>query len=522
MIIRTMRSYFLYNVPVTNHLMDGTTEDHIGVTMGLVQKMEARFEVTPTAVPAFYTNHYRTEHTPYTVHDTAVPRTTTIPAAKLNAIDFYQTLQLGTDVHVQWDFVLALQTTGLITICLEMTEPQDSDQAYRLSGLHLNPAYQVIDTEPIHGLWAHNPQARPPFVTLDELAQAIHTHFFQAVGVSVRRFRALRHELQIPFTAVEVETSAADQDEFISRHSRELAELVFKPACWEVEHASTSHTRHVLDETRLWSLAQDTLVITAYEGTVYVKIRTFDTGVPYENSGFYVADESAVLHSFKVAVSNYYLLRILDDLIDREMPPLKTQTNRYQKLLHASFNANQMADNEGLLREMNDFVIRVTNLGFELVELKEELDNPDKLIDEEWHIVLLTKLNDSLGVKAWVNGLHQRIHNLRELVQTVEHTFQRLLDLNMSRSIYQINLEAKLGEDREKLVGLVFGAFAIAELFGLLISLLFDDQHPLVVKMGHWFGVTISASHALSTAMTSLIILLVLYPFIRYMYRRDK
>ncbi|MCB0035372.1 MAG: hypothetical protein KDE51_15175 [Anaerolineales bacterium] len=519
MIIRKMRSYFIYNVPITQHMLSLDEAHTFGATTELIYTIGQKFNVQKAAVPPFYTHHYKLDHTPYFVYDPAVPMQTTIPCAKLNSIGFYEQLDLTQDLKVRWDFMLSLQTTGLITICVEMTEPKNSSHAYRLSGLHLNPEHKVIDTEPLQMLWSHKADERPEFVTLDQLAQAIHEHFFQACGIPVRRFRALRHELQIPFTAVEVESSCKTQEEFINKHKRELAELVFKPACWEVERVSALHAEHILEEDRVWSVAQDTYVVTAYEGAVYVKIKNFDTGIPHKHSGFYVADEESVLFSFKVAVSNYHLLRILDDLMDKEMSLLKKDVNRYQTMLHATFAEADLKDNKAVLREMNDFVIQVTNLEYDLIELMEELDNPDKLIDEEWHIVLLDKLNNAFGVRAWHDGLKRRVNNLRELVQTVESTYQRLLDLTMSQSIFNLQFESKIAEEREKFVGLIFGAFAIAELLGLFIVLAFDDQHPMVLRLIKWFDLSIAVSHILSSLIIALLIVIVLIPVLRYLNR---
>lgn len=519
MIIRKMRSYFIYNVPITQHMLSLDEAHTFGATTELVYKIGQKFNVQRAHVPAFYTHHYRLDHTPYQVYDPAVPVQTNIPKEIINNIGFYEELDLTQDITVRWDFMLSLQTTGLITICLEMSEPKNSSQAYRLSGLHLNPKYKVINTEPIQGLWSHKTDERPEFITLDELAQTIHEHFFAACDIPVRRFRALRHELQIPFTAVEVDTDCKTQDEFVQTNRRALAELVFKPACWEVECISATHANHILDESRIWSVAQDTYVVTAYEGAVYVKIKTFDTGVLHEHSGFYVADEGSVLFSFKVAVSNYHLLRILDDLMDREMTLLKKDVNHYQNMLYATFDDSELKDNSTVLRAMNDFVIQVTNLEYDLIELMEELDNPDKLIDEEWHIALLDKLNRAFGAKAWHEGLKRRVNNLRELVQTVESTYQRFLDLTMSQSIFNLQVESKVGEEREKFVGLIFGAFAIAELLGLFLILAFDDQYPMVLRFSQWFGMSLAVSHLVSTLLIAVLIVAVLIPVLRYMNR---
>ncbi len=486
--IRNMRCYFLYNIPVTEKLLaDDETHQHqgIGVTPELIDKFKQHFEVKTASIPAFYTNHYRNEHTPYTVSDPPILHETYVDNGRLQDIPFFQELNLTQKITVHWDFSLSLQTTGLITIWLQVDETLPNSLAYRLSGLHLNPDYAVIATEPIKALWLHQPDEPPPYVTLDALAHVIRTHFFIGCGLNVRRVQALRHEIQIPFTAIEVDTTCKNQKEFVKKERRSLAEFVFKPNCWEIERASMDHVHHVLADDRIWSIAQDTYVVVAYEGTLYVKIQNYNTGVPHEVSSFNLADESSVLHSFKLAVSVYHFLRILDDLLDPEINKLKREVDQHQEVLHDSFGDSRQTDYT-VLREMNEFVIQVSDLQFRLMDLLEEIDNADKLIDEEWHIVLLDKLTLALGTRIWRDGIHGRINSLRELAQTVENTYQRFLNLNANKSIADFNAqllianeESQKMEDRLKWVTYIFSVLALAELLGLLINIGLDDSNSL-------------------------------------------
>ena len=491
--IRKMRCYFLYNIPVTEQLLsDGRNTNQyqeIGVTPQLIDRFEEHFDVRVADIPAFYTNHYRREHTPYNISDPSIPQETYIDNGRLQNIGFFQELNLSHNITVSWDFTLSLQTTGLITICVEVDETLPDKLAYRLSGLHLNPDYAVIATEPIQELWEHQPQSPPPYITLDTLAQVIRTHFFMACGLNVRRVQALRHEIQIPFTAIEVDTNCKNQKEFVKQERLNLAEFVFKPNCWEVERTSLEHARHILGEDRVWSVAEDTYVVVAYEGTLHVNIRNFNTGVQHEVSGFNLTDEASVLHSFKLAVSVYHFLRILDDLLDPEIINLKEEVDQHQQVLHDSFD-NSGRTNYTVLREMNEFVIQVTDLQFRLVELLEEIDNADKLIDEEWHIVLLEKLTQALGTKIWRDGINGRVNSLRELAQTVENTYQRFLNLNANKSIADFNAqllianeESQKMEDRLKWVTYIFSVLALAELLGLLINIGLDDSNSLSLSI---------------------------------------
>ncbi|MCI0398966.1 MAG: hypothetical protein L0332_25280 [Chloroflexi bacterium] len=487
MIIKQMRCYFLYNVPVTEHLIVAQDGQTIGASQPFIDRFRQHFVVEEAEVPAFYTEHYRRQHTPYSIKDPAAATRTRISQEALAAIGFYQELNLTQDIVLDWEFRIALQNIGLVTLKLTVEEPLPSNLAYRLSGLHLNPAYQVIDTGPIEHLWSYEAASRPALVTLDELARAIHHHYFLAAGLTPRRFRALRHEIQMPLTAIDVETDCATQREFVEQERRDLAEMVFKPACWEVEHASLSHAEHVLQDERVWSVARDTLVVVAYEGALYVKIKTFDTGVPHEVSGFRLADEASILHSFRVAVSNYHFLRILDDLLDREIEELTARVHTYQVALRRPFEGTPSAGDNHLLQEMNDFVVQVTDLRFELVNLLEEIDNSDKFIDEEWHIVLLDKLNLALGAKPWRDNLRNRIDNLRALAEVVEDTYEKLLNLRINQSVVdvnsrllQLNEETQQAEERLKLVQYIFGTLAAAELLGLLCQISAVRQLPVL------------------------------------------
>lgn len=517
MLIQKMRTYFLYNVPVTEQLISADENHAMGVTPALIDKISQRFQVTTAAIPAFYTNHYRDEHTPYQVNAAALPRQTVVDHQKLNDIAFFAPLNLSRDLPLYWEFNLTLQNAGMVTLWLEVEEPLPSNLAYRLSGLHLNPAYAVVATEPIKHLWQDRAEPRPDFITLDDLARALHQYFFRACGLNVRRYRALQHEIQIPFTAVEITTNQPTQRQFIEQNLRELAELVFKPACWEVEQASVKHAQDIFDPGRVWSIARDTFVIVAYEGAVYVKIKTFDTGVSHQVSGFALADEHSVLHSFKVAVSNYHFLRILDDLLDREEERLKREVTRYQHVLRQLFLPDSDGD-ETILQEMNDFAIQITNLQFHLTDLLAEIYNSDKLIDEEWHIVLLDKLNEALGTTVWYESVQSRINNLRDMAQTVENSYERLLNLRFSKSIADVNLhllemsiEDQNVENRLKRVQPVFEALAAAELIGLLIAVMFDDTNALVSKTSQWLNLSLAASHYLN----GLAVILTLYLVIR-------
>lgn len=517
--INKMRCYFLYNVPVTESLIHDT--HGLGVTAELVEKLGEKFQTKRVTPPRFYTNHYKVEHARYTLTDPSLHAETTADVEQILQHAFYKDLNLTQPIRVTWEFDLALQTTGLITICLEVDEALYSHEVYRLSGLHLNENYKIIATEPIAKIWEDSAESRPEFATLDELAVKIHEYFFHAIGLKARRFRALAHEIQIPFTTIEVDTDCTSQNEFIERYQYELAGLVFKPASWEVERPSERHVQQVLAPERVWSVAQDTYLVAGYEGAVYVKLTNLDTG-SIESSGFYLADEAPVLYSYQTAVSTYHFLRILDDLLDHEVDRLRTNVNKYQKYLRHSFKVHDITDDNAILREMNDFVMQVTNLEFELIEIMEEIDNPDKLIDDEWHIVLIDKLNEAFVVKAWRDSINSRIDNLRKLVETVENTYQRLLDVDINQTLLRLSLENKRAEELEKRVGYLFGVFAIAELLGLLINLGLDDNDPLVIWLNRQFGLSLAVSHIVSAVGVFMLIGVLLWAIVWFVNRDER
>ena len=518
MIVQKMRCYFLYSVPVTERLICPDGDQPIGVSQPLLDRLAERFQVGPADVPAFYTHHYRTEHTPYLIADAGVPQATYVSRERLTALDFFADLPLAQDLPLRWEFMLPLQGTGLITLCLEIEGPLPSDMAYRLGGLYLNPAYTVVATGPIQALWSEAQAPCSEFVTLDDLARAIHTHFFRQCGLEAHRHRALRHEIQIPFTAVEVETECKTQQEFLEREGRDLAELVFRPACWEVERASQEHARTILDASRIWSVAKDTLLVAAYDGSVYVKIKTFATGVAQEVSGFWLADERSVLHSFKVAVSNYHFLRILDDLLDEEMSQFVRDVEQHQRALRGS------TENDQALADMEEFVVEVSRLRFRLIDLLDEIDNSDKLIDEEWHIALLDKLNTALGTRVWYNSVKRRIASLQDLVQSVETTYEKRTDLSIGRHIEGLNAkmlqmtsQTEQVEDRLRRAQPFFEALAAVEALNLLINIWFDPDYAMIGTLSRWLNLQVSLASRLAGTLLVLLALLLTIQLIRWL-----
>lgn len=507
--IHSMQCYFTYSIPVINQL-DLKREDNFGLNVepALIERFRTRFEVSPAPIPAFYTAHYRNQHTPYRVVDPQIPAATYIPREKLAAIPFFAGIPLTQDISLTWDLSARLNSIGLVTLCLQVNEALSSTLAYRLSGLYLNPDYAVIATEPLKHLWSHNPAGRPEFVTPDDLARAIHTYFFTTCGLPVYRYRALRHEMQIPFIVVDLETECKTQAEFMEKEAHPLAELVFRPACWEVGRSSLLHVERVLDNARMWSVARDMLVFCSYEGCVQVNIRNFSLPPLGEISGFHLASAPSVFHTFQVAVANYLFLRILDELLDEGLEKLVDEVHRCQHAL----NVSDTDDDQPILRELDDLTIHITYLRFRLIDLLEEISNSDKLIDEEYHIVLLDKLNISLGTKGWFDGLNRRIENLHELVDTIEDTYERLSNLQNTRQIQRfegqmltISLENQQLDERLSKAQPFFEALAAVEALTLLIYIWFDPGFPMISTLSAVIGMPIGfISRLLGTILVGI------------------
>lgn len=491
MLVQQMSCYFLYSVPMTDDLaIPAGADNPVGVSSEIIERLKQRFQLSLADIPAFYTKHYREEHTPYLLTEPKIPGTF-IPAGRLNDIDFFKPLNLSQPIALSWEFMLSLQTIGLITLRLDVQEPLPSHLAYRLSGLHLNPAYSVIDTEPVKALWESDPASRPEHITLDQLARRIHKYFFEGVGLRAVRIQSLRHETQIPFTAYRIETHHNRQSVLIQEEAASLAELVFKPACWEVEETSSLHADRILAADRLWSVAKDAFVVTAYEGNIYVQINPFATGVTNTVSGSWLAEEEIVFFTFKIAVSNYHFLRTIDFLLDKEMSLLRHNTGRYHHTLNQLFQTPHIALDSHILQEMNESIIRFSRLRFQIIDLLEEVENSDKLIDEEWHIILLEKFNGALGTKVWFNSVRGRINNAYNLIHTLENSYERLVEvLN--------NLQNQAISDRLNLAQVIFGALAIVELLGLLIDVAFDDNNPLVSQIQNSLDLGILLAHGLA------------------------
>jgi hypothetical protein len=506
--IQKMRCYYLYSFPMHRQLrLEGQHDLAVGVTLLDIERFRRCFEVQEADIPAFYTRYYCTTHKPYEVVDPNYPQASYVVLEQLKSHAFFAPLELDADLALTWSFSLALGTVGLLTICVDMIQLSSNGELYRLSGLHLNPAFEVIATEPVEHLWSGN-SARPPFVAIDDLARQIHTHMFNCIGLEPFSLQSLQHEIQIPCIALEVDTALSSQDDFIAKEAASLADFVFKPACWEVEKPASSQVRRIISPDNIWSVSQDTFAVVAYEGILYVKLCSLGQPDQPEASGFYLADEFSVLHSAAFAVSNYHLLKIVDDLLDDDLRRMYASLPRYQSGLQQLLRTPPEDLGLSLLSEINNYIVEVSELQFLLVDLMEAIDNVDKLIDNERHIVLQDKLNRALGLHTWRDSIIRRVRNLRELVETLEFRYHSYLSLMISESGAASNSRmahliehSHRADQRLQWLNYLLGLLGISELMGLVIGVGLDDTNPLALRVQAWFGTSVTISHLISVGL---------------------
>lgn len=457
-------------------------------------------------IPNFYTWHYRDYHTPYYVD--YPNRRITIPKECLNEYELFEDTPLSADISLKWDFVFALETCPVIDLIIECDAPISSDLAYRLSSLHLGE-YPFIPTEMLQDLFLAEDE-RPEYISLYKLAKVIQKKFYRMAGLGsfmeTVRLEALVH---LPFTSIEVSGDYANQQEFIEQNKGGIVDLISKPAGYEFERGSMAHEESVLDASRVWSVAEDTFFVVAYSGGLFVRLANLDTGKSFSVSNFNLVEENSVFHSFWLAVANYYLLRIVDDELDQAINRLMRSIRHHREALIALYDPNS-PNPYGNLSQLNNLVIETSNLRFQFLDLQEELDNSDKLIDEEWHIDLLDKINAALGAKLWRDNITMRMDNLRELVQVLEDSYERFLSLSAAH-------EGRELERQNAIVSIVFSAFAGAEILGLILAVSMNEddalflwvQNELPNILGAEGGFSATASHIIATIIVLIAIALI-------------
>ena len=415
-----MRTYFLYGVPFYEDILQIDKNGHIkmliddlAVNETFVKQLKqsvpltefntfAKLNSEPDThpkhiIPNFYTLHYRRHHTPYYVD---VPnREATLPRTALSQHPLFQDTPIETEITLKWDFIFGLETCPVINIVLECQGPLSSNIAYRLSSLHLSD-YVFIPGHLFADLF---PDELPPdYLNLHQVREAIQRHIYTLAGLNEFLLEAdLEALVHVPFTAIEVTGDYHNQQEFIDGNRAAIVDLISKPLGYEFEQGSATHEGNVLSADRVWSVAQDTLFVVAYTGGLYVKLKHLDKGRLTPISNFRLADENSVFHSFWLATSTYYLLRIVDEELDMAIQWLKREITKHRDELQRLY-VLQEPNEINTLSRLNDLVIQTSELRFQFLDLQEELDNADKLIDDEWHIALLDKINDALAQNSGV------------------------------------------------------------------------------------------------------------------------
>lgn len=461
LVIDRMRCYFFYSVPLSDRIMGVDSLDFEASALALRRVLETSGPVIPVAVPPFYTEHYRRDHAPHLLAKSADDGAITLPVEQIKRIPFFEKID-ATAIQLTWSFSVRLQSIGLIRLCLDVAGPLHALENYHLSGLYLDPAHRVIPTEHIRGLWPPNHEP-PPYISCDELARALHAHRFAASGLPVERHRPLRHEMQIPVTVLEVETRGTNMYDFVGRHQGVLSEYVFKPACWETSHPSIQTIASIFDTGRVWCPSDDSLAVINYNGIVLIhEPSNDDRYIPV--SHFRLTSEESVLHTLEVGITNYYHLRVLDNMLDREIIPLALEIERLER---------SPLDTQIEVEAMHNLTRKIMGLRLRLSLLLEELDNPDKLIDEEWHVALLGKVNEVLGTATWSSAIGRRIEQLSQISHWVETWRENSL-----------TLEAEMVNKRMEALQPLFIVLALAQVIPFFVELYLGDVGSIIQRHG--------------------------------------
>jgi hypothetical protein len=541
LILNRMRIHYQYSVPTQRRILfendlSSSALPHIGEQqlehgLGVTARVIDCFRSNPAVqvlnpddpvdrallpplyhIPFFYTRHYREQHIPYIIRQRGVENTISLPADQLAEFAALTGVELARLV-IHWEFVLPQQSAGLIVISLEVDDPLLAVQAQFIIGLHLLPTARLIPLPP-----ALRRPSYPEFVTLDELVQAIHHSFFAAGGFlnangdQPYRFRPLDYEMLIPFVYAETDSRTLNQQDFIAHYRADLAALLFKSACWGVQTPSPAQLDTVLSEDHRWSIADHAFVLLSYQSAVMIHL--YDHNPPGLVAGRAITTEEAVFHSFRLVVANYYLLRILDELLDHRLKELQNEVEAYNNDLHQVRAYLNRSDSRPL-RQLDKLVIQITDLQYSFTDLFEEMDNADKLIDYEWHIILLEKINAVLGTRTWRSSISGRVENFERWVHLLEDEFDRFLELNE-------HIQDRHLSERVTVLSIAFGLLSFAELMGLLLAIGFDDENSFFAWFRDLTGMSDSGAHVAAVTLIILLTLLLgsLIPFgMLYAYR---
>ncbi|MEO0596920.1 MAG: hypothetical protein AAF126_12470, partial [Chloroflexota bacterium] len=284
-------------------------------------------------IPNFFTHHYREYHRPYYVNDGN--RHAVLSKEALNGSQFFAGHELAHDIHIQWDFIMGMETCPIIYVVLESKQAITVEQAVRLSSLHLcherlipKTLFEGLDVDGalsvdedvdqrLRARYAHSPIGERDWITLDELVQSVQYTLYSQAGFSRRLAKTpMEAIVRLPFTSIEVDNEYASQEDFVAANGRDIAALISRPSTFEFNMPSHIHTQEVLENSRVWSVAEDTYFVMAYSGALYVKLNHLKQTIDAPISNYRLADEHVVFHSFRLAVANYYILRLIDAELD--------------------------------------------------------------------------------------------------------------------------------------------------------------------------------------------------------------
>jgi hypothetical protein len=107
-------------------------------------------------------------------------------------------------------------------------------------------------------------------------------------------------------------------------------------------------------------------------------------------------------------------------------------------------------------------------------------------------------------MKIWRDNIMVRMDNLRELVQVLEDSYERFLNLSAAQ-------EGRDLERQNAIVSIIFSAFAGAEILGLILTVSMNNEDALFLWVQHdlprLFGLGDSFSDAISHGIATLIVL---------------
>ena len=473
--IRKARYYFFYNIDLISDAFFSESFNPFFYIDDIIEKLEKKgYGFKPIDVPGFYTLYFKTHVAPKLL-DIGY-NYVYIDAEKLKEIDFFQDIPVEKDIKLFFEILVFRTGIGIIRTYFEVENPP-SDLAHRLSCIYLNPRFKIIRTRELRNLLG---DSAPDYVSMDEFIGLLFDRIFGDLAPRRTRYKALRHEIQIPLITLYLDVDKS-LDAFMEENREFIVRYIFKPECWEVSRASSYLVRELLTENHLWSVSDRAFFVTAYEGGAYILL-SGEVGSRYSVSDFYLADEYSVVFTFMITIANYHHLRLLDFLLDKwlqevskEVEDLITGVERTKK------NAEYV---EPLLRKLAKMLDKLANIQSRIHITLEGISNADKLIDEEWHIILFNKISKSLGLDVWLGMIREKMNHIAGTIITLERSRENIFNVGLLKGIYEANVRSiEVREGIDKLEG-IFVGIAVLELITIFAEIWYGSLYYLGLVYG--------------------------------------